>query len=85
MEASARRVNDAVNEAVAPVTDLPIADEQTTHVDQDDSVVITLTGSDLEITIFDSTGLAIQDVALAQVVYKAAQEQGIGRTIDFFA
>jgi len=41
--------------------------------------------SDLEITIFDSTGLAIQDVALARVVYQAAQEQGVGHTIDFFA
>lgn len=40
---------------------------------------------DEEITIFDSTGLAIQDVALARVVYKAAQEQGVGRSIDFFA
>lgn len=38
-----------------------------------------------EITIFDSTGLAIQDVALARVVYKAAKEQGVGRSIDFFA
>jgi alanine dehydrogenase len=38
-----------------------------------------------EITIFDSTGLAIQDVALARVVYEAAREQGIGRSIDFFS
>lgn len=38
-----------------------------------------------QITIFDSTGLAIQDVALARVVYQAAQEGGVGRSIDFFA
>jgi len=40
---------------------------------------------DQEITIFDSTGLAIQDVALARVVYQAAREQGVGQSIDFFA
>ena len=30
------------------------------------------------ITLFDSTGLAIQDVAAAHVVYEHASEQGIG-------
>jgi alanine dehydrogenase len=34
------------------------------------------------VTIFDSTGLAIQDVALARVLYAAAREQGIGTSID---
>lgn len=38
-----------------------------------------------EITVFDSTGLAIQDVALARVVYEAARERGVGRSIDFFS
>lgn len=38
-----------------------------------------------EITVFDSTGLAIQDVALARVVYEAAREQGVGTSIDFFS
>jgi alanine dehydrogenase len=38
-----------------------------------------------QITIFDSTGLAIQDVALARVVYQAAQERGVGHPIDFFS
>jgi alanine dehydrogenase len=41
--------------------------------------------NDQEITIFDSTGLAIQDVALARVVYEAACEQGVGRSLDFFS
>ena len=36
-----------------------------------------------EITVFDSTGLAIQDVALARVVYETACEQGVGDSIDF--
>lgn len=40
---------------------------------------------DQQITIFDSTGLAIQDVALARVVYRAAREKGVGVGIDFFA
>lgn len=35
-----------------------------------------------EITVFDSTGLAIQDLAVARVVYAAACAQGIGSEID---
>jgi ornithine cyclodeaminase/alanine dehydrogenase len=35
-----------------------------------------------QITVFDSTGLAIQDTALARAVYDAAREQNIGRDID---
>ncbi len=34
--------------------------------------------SDEEITIFDSTGLAIQDVAVGTVVYRRALESGSG-------
>jgi len=37
-----------------------------------------------ELTVFDSTGLAIQDVALASAVYKAACEQEVGQLVDFF-
>ncbi|MCS7122183.1 MAG: alanine dehydrogenase [Archaeoglobaceae archaeon] len=37
-----------------------------------------------EITIFDSTGLAIQDVAVAKVVYENAIKKGVGRYIKFF-
>ena len=33
-------------------------------------------------TIFDSTGLAIQDLALARAIFEAAQHQSIGREID---
>jgi len=35
-----------------------------------------------EITIFDSTGLAIQDLALAQVVFDEARRRGLGIEID---
>jgi ornithine cyclodeaminase/alanine dehydrogenase len=33
-------------------------------------------------TVFDSTGLAIQDVALARVIYDAASAEGVGTEID---
>jgi ornithine cyclodeaminase/alanine dehydrogenase-like protein (mu-crystallin family) len=36
--------------------------------------------SDKEITLFDSTGLAAQDIAAAYVVYKEAKEKGLGYT-----
>ena len=35
------------------------------------------------ITIFDSTGLAIQDMALARLALDAAQRRGIGRSVEF--
>jgi alanine dehydrogenase len=37
-----------------------------------------------EITIFDSTGLAIQDVATASIVFELASERGIGTKVRFF-
>ena len=36
-----------------------------------------------EITVFDSTGLAVQDVALARLVHELARERGIGIEVDF--
>jgi ornithine cyclodeaminase/alanine dehydrogenase len=36
-----------------------------------------------EITLFDSTGLAVQDVAVARVVYAAAKERGVGLELSF--
>lgn len=40
--------------------------------------------SDEEITIFDSTGLAIQDVATANLVYEKAALKGLGREVRMF-
>jgi len=40
--------------------------------------------SDEEITIFDSTGLAIQDVATANLVYERAVVKGFGREVRMF-
>ncbi len=37
-----------------------------------------------EITIFDSTGLAIQDVAVGKIVYDAAKEKGFGMKMGMF-
>lgn len=34
-----------------------------------------------DITVFDSTGLAIQDVALAAALYERAKEQGVGQPL----
>ena len=39
--------------------------------------------SDDTITLFDSTGLAVQDVALARAVYEAAKKEGGGTSFDF--
>ena len=38
-----------------------------------------------EITVFDSTGLAVQDVALARLIYESARESGVGLEVDFRA
>ena len=38
--------------------------------------------SDNEITVFDSTGLAVQDVITAWHVYQVAEEKGIGRDFE---
>jgi alanine dehydrogenase len=35
-----------------------------------------------EITIFDSTGLAIQDIAVADLVYKSALKKGVGEFVN---
>ena len=36
-----------------------------------------------EITVFDSTGLAIQDAAIARVAFELARSRGIGQQIVF--
>ena len=42
------------------------------------------TGPD-EVVIFDSTGVAVQDVAAASVVYRLAEADGAGLAVDFAA
>ena len=41
--------------------------------------------SDAEIIVFDSTGMALQDVAAAVCVYEKAQEQGSGVRLSLAA
>lgn len=38
---------------------------------------------DREITVFDATGLAVQDLALGLLVYHRARERGVGETKNF--
>ena len=39
--------------------------------------------ADREITVFDATGLAIQDLALGLAIYRRAREMGLGEVKDF--
>jgi len=39
-------------------------------------------GNDQEITVFDSTGLAIQDLFTANLVYRKAEERHLGKEVD---
>lgn len=39
--------------------------------------------SEDQITVFDSTGLAVQDVALARLIHDTALEAGVGLEVDF--
>jgi ornithine cyclodeaminase len=39
--------------------------------------------SDMEITIFKSLGLAVEDVTAANLAYRRAMERGIGLTLEF--
>ncbi|MGB3082128.1 MAG: ornithine cyclodeaminase family protein, partial [Candidatus Omnitrophota bacterium] len=36
-----------------------------------------------DITVFDSTGLAVQDIAIADLVYRKARRLGKGKFIEF--
>ena len=40
--------------------------------------------TDQEITVFDSTGLATHDVALAHEIVRQARRRGVGRRVSFF-
>ena len=40
--------------------------------------------SDTQVSLFESQGLAIQDVATATKIYELATEQGLGQEIEIF-
>jgi ornithine cyclodeaminase/alanine dehydrogenase-like protein (mu-crystallin family) len=39
--------------------------------------------SDQAITLFESMGVALEDIAAAQLVYRKAREQGLGQELPF--
>ncbi|MDG5778731.1 ornithine cyclodeaminase family protein [Haloarculaceae archaeon H-GB2-1] len=59
-------------------------DDEDIHAELGAIVAGEVTGrsADDEVTVFDSTGLAIQDVAAAHVVYEHADERGIGQPFE---
>ncbi|WP_456330165.1 alanine dehydrogenase [Archaeoglobus sp.] len=71
-------INVAISEGVIGVEDI--------HATIGEVIVGLKAGreSEEEITIFDSTGLAIQDVAVAKVVYENAIKSNLGTKIEFF-
>ncbi len=85
-----RVIVDTIDAAMAEAGDIlmPIAEGAITadHIAGELGDVITgkIPGrsSETEITLFKSQGLAIQDVATAQLVYKAAVAQGIGIQVN---
>jgi alanine dehydrogenase len=68
---------------------VPVAEGLITREDIDAKIGDVIIGksngrvSDEDITIFDSTGLAVQDVVTAWKVYEKALEMGIGSNINF--
>jgi ornithine cyclodeaminase/alanine dehydrogenase-like protein (mu-crystallin family) len=83
-------VVDTVDAALAEAGDLldPIKEGAITadhiHAELGDIITGKKPGrtSDQEITLFKSQGIAIQDVATAQLVYRKAKERGIGTEVD---
>jgi alanine dehydrogenase len=64
-----------------PVTE-GVFNEDDVHADLSSVVTGSASAStDEDITVFDSTGLAIQDIATAKLVYETADRQGLGTSI----
>ena len=57
-----------------------LVDEESVHAEIGEILIGNKTGRESadEITLFDSTGLSAQDIAAANVVFKVAQEKGLG-------
>lgn len=84
-------VDDVAQASGSGEVNVPLASGELTPADIHASLGQVIAGlvpgrsDEAQITVFDSTGLAIQDVALARVVYDAAMAQGAGHRLDFFA
>lgn len=82
-------VVDDMHQAVSGgEVNVPIASGEITEEDIAGSLADLVSGklkgrtSDEQITVFDSTGLAIQDIALASLAFHKAQADGVGYEID---
>jgi alanine dehydrogenase len=68
---------------------VPLASGEISEADIDGSLGEVVAGkipgrtSQDEVTVFDSTGLAIEDLAVASVAFRKAKEQGIGTRLDW--
>lgn len=71
-----------INTAVAE----GVLDSDDVHADLSEVVTgVAESSDDTDITVFDSTGLAIQDVATARVVYESADEKGLGTAFNLIS
>ncbi|NYB52062.1 MAG: alanine dehydrogenase [Methanobacteriaceae archaeon] len=68
-----------------PVTQ-KVLKQKDIHAKLGDIIIGNATGREGdEITIFDSTGLAVQDVVTAGLIYQRAREQGLGTDFSFMS
>ncbi|MEL4305524.1 alanine dehydrogenase [Methanococcoides sp. LMO-2] len=83
-------VDDMVQASHSGEVNVPLAEGQITVSDICCEIGEVIAGlkpgreDDSDITIFDSTGLAIQDVATALLVYNAAKKKGVGKNLPIF-
>ncbi|MEO0422770.1 MAG: NAD(P)-binding domain-containing protein [Pseudomonadota bacterium] len=84
-------VDDVVQAQGSGEVNVPLAREELASSDIAGTLGAVLAGdtagrlNEEDITVFDSTGLAIQDVAVAALAYERAVAQGVGTELDFFA
>ncbi|MEM9385185.1 MAG: NAD(P)-binding domain-containing protein [Pseudomonadota bacterium] len=84
-------VDDLVQAQGSGEVNVPLAREELALSDLAGTLGAVLAGdaagrlNEEDLTVFDSTGLAIQDVAVAALAYERAVAQGVGTELDFFA
>ena len=59
----------------------PESDVLTSSLTGADSALFTISSPNGQITLFKSQGLALEDLAAAEIVYERAKEQGVGVTL----
>lgn len=85
----ARLIVDEINQAQhGGEVNVPLSTGDITENDIDGSLGDLVSGKlkgrtdDEEVTVFDSTGLAIEDIALGALVYERAIEKGLGNKVE---